>query len=527
MTLLKKITVMALLGALGAGVGAGSGELLFFDDPAPEQAKPRQICLLFDTSGSMDDFVNIRVGERLQSQLEALKVAAGDFVARQDLELDAMGLAVFASDARVVTGLSRDAARLQQSVRGLTAEGSTNLGRGLDVAAATLGQDTGERWILLFSDGKPETSSTRESPEAAALSAAARARQAGIRIVAIGTGLADANLLAQVTGTPQNVIISDPSALAEAFRRSEEVIKNRQMLVSQATTSSFSSSVLRSGVWASLIAIGTALGLVAGQNRHLRRRLLSVADVIIVVLGGVVTGVLAGAAGQTLFYVLSDFPAIVTAGRVVAWTLLGLGIGYGMGFFVPNLHRKRAGVAGVAGGVIAAACFLTLVPVVGDTVGRLLGAAILGLSAGLTTVLVEVVYRKAWLVVHWSENESSTLALGPTPVLIGSSSEADILLAEQDSPVPVMAKITLADGVVRLEDGPTQSTRPLGDGEILTYGATRIQLRASGDAAEGTREREETTARAEEDRAVSDDSDSVERPAAQGAKWYEDEVSSS
>ena len=80
----------------------------------------------------------------------------------------------------------------------------------------------------------------------------------------------------------------------------------------------------------------------------------------------------------------------------------------------------------------------------------------------------------------------------PTPVLIGSSSEADILLAEQDSPVPVMAKITLADGVVRLEDGPTQSTRPLGDGEILTYGATRIQLRASGDAAEGTREREET-----------------------------------
>ncbi len=490
MTLLKKIIVMGLLGAVGAGIGAGSGESLFLNDPAPKQAEPRQICLLFDTSGSMQDFVTIRAGERMQSQLEALKVAAGDFVARQDLALDALGLAVFASDARVVTRLSRNAERLRRSIRGITAAGGTNLGRGLDVAAATMPRDTGERWILLFSDGKPERSSTRESPEAAARSAAARARQAGIRIVAIGTGLADANLLAQVTGTPQNVIISDANALADAFRRSEEVIKNRQMLVTQATTESFGSSVLRSGVWASLIAIGAALGIVAGQNRHLRRRFLSVTDVIIVVLGGVVTGLVAGVVGQSLFYVLPDIPVIVTAGRVVAWTLMGLGVGYGMGFFVPNLHRNRAGVAGLAGGVIAAVCFVTLGPVVGDTTGRLLGAAILGLSAGMTTVLVEVVYRKAWLVVHWSKNEKSTLALGPTSVLIGSSLDADILLAEQDSPVPVMAKITLADGVVRLEDGRTKSTRPLGDGETLTYGATRIQLRASGDAPEGTRGRE-------------------------------------
>ncbi|MHC4804585.1 MAG: hypothetical protein ACYTFF_21130, partial [Planctomycetota bacterium] len=113
-----------------------------------------------------------------------------------------------------------------------------------------------------------------------------------------------------------------------------------------------------------------------------------------IVIGGVVTGLLAGAAGQTLFYVLSETDAVVAIGRVVAWAMLGCGVGYGMGFFVPNLCRKRAAVAGAAGGVMAAFAFLTVVPVVGDTIGRLLGAAILGLCTGMTTVLVEAVYRK-------------------------------------------------------------------------------------------------------------------------------------
>ena len=57
MTLLRKIMVMALLGALGAAAGALLGEALFLGD-SPRQA-PREICLLFDVSTSMREKVEV------------------------------------------------------------------------------------------------------------------------------------------------------------------------------------------------------------------------------------------------------------------------------------------------------------------------------------------------------------------------------------------------------------------------------------------------------------------------------------
>ena len=269
MTFAKKITVMALLGALGATVGAVVGEALFLGK-GPLRADPRKVCLLFDVSGSMGEAVVMPGGERVMSQLEALQEAACDFVRRQDLELDAMGLTAFSSDARIINNLSHDGAQIERGIVSLSARGGTNLGRGFDLAREALANEEGQRWILLFSDGKPESSSTNESPEAAALSAASRVRDAGIQIVAIGTRLADANLLTLATGAAQNVIISDPQALHEAFRRSEAVI-NRQMLASTGTAVSFKRSVALTGLWAALIAIGAGTGLVLGQNRHLRR----------------------------------------------------------------------------------------------------------------------------------------------------------------------------------------------------------------------------------------------------------------
>ncbi len=482
MSLLKKVTVMAFLGALGAAAGAVLGESLFLGG-TPVRAEPRTICLLFDISGSMNETVRGPEAVHPQTQLAVLKDAACDFIARQDLSLDSMGLVVFASGAHVVTPPGHDPQVLRRDVQNLMANGGTNLGRGFDVAGSILAGRDGQRFLLAFTDGKPESSSTHETPEAAAISAAARLREKGVQIVAIGTGLADAALLAQAAGSPQNVIISDPQALQDAFRRSEELIDNRQMLASTAVTAaSFRQYVLVAGSWVALVAIGTAMGLVIGQNRHLRRRALGPKDCVLVVLGGLLTGLVVGAAGQTIFYVLSSVPSVAAIGRVVSWTLLGGGIGYGMGFFVPNVNRRRAAVAGAAGGLGAAFCFLTLVPAVGDTIGRLLGAALVGLAAGLTIVLVELVgtaYGKAWLVVHWGPKETSTLLLGPRPILVGRSTEAHVLIADADSPQPIMARIRLDGGAVRMDDGRGGAARTLHDGDELTYGRIRIEVRAS------------------------------------------------
>ena len=95
-----------------------------------------------------------------------------------------------------------------------------------------------------------------------------------------------------------------------------------------------------------LVAIFAGIGLVIGQNRHLHRRPIGPKQMAMIFLGGIVTGAAAGAASQGLFYALSGANEIVAMGRVASWTVLGLGVGFGIGGFVPNLHRHRAAIAG-------------------------------------------------------------------------------------------------------------------------------------------------------------------------------------
>ncbi len=478
MALLRKFTLMAILGAIGAALGAAIGESLF-SQAAAQRSEPRRICLLFDISGSMAETVRREDGGSI-TQLQALKDAACDFIARQDLTHDLVALTVFSSDAHLVVSLSQDGELLQKSIRGLWASGGTNLGRGFDVTQTVLAHEPGERWVLVFTDGKPETSSTRESPHVAALSAASRLRDAGVKIVAIGTPIADARLLAQAAGSPNNVIISDASALHAAFQRSEEVI-NRQMLANTGS-SGFSHNALLTGAWAALVAVGAGVGLVLAQNRHTHRRALGVRQGLMVVVGGTLTGLAAGFAGQSIYFALSGVVMVAAIGRVAAWSLLGCGLGYGMGSFVPNLARHRAAIAGALAGAAASFCFLTLTPLVGDAIGRLLGAAILGLAAGLTTVIIEAACREAWIVVHWGPRERSTLTLGESPILVGASSSAHVLIAEDDSPSPIMARISLAGDAVRMEDH-TGATSVLRDGEVIEFGRIRIEVCASGSPA--------------------------------------------
>jgi Ca-activated chloride channel family protein len=201
-----------------------------------------------------------------------------------------------------------------------------------------------------------------------------------------------------------------------------------------------------------------------------------------VVVGGALTGLAAGFAGQSIFFVLSGVAMVAAIGRVAAWSLLGFGLGYGMGSFVPNLARRRAAIAVAVAGAAASFCFLTLAPLVGDAFGRLLGAAILGLAAGLVTVIIEAACREAWIVVHWGPRERTTLTLGEDPILVGASSEAHVLLAEEHSPSPIMARIALAGGAVRMEDH-TGGTSVLRDGEVIEFGRIRIEVCASGASA--------------------------------------------
>src|SRR5205809_3873 len=60
------------------------------------------------------------------------------------------------------------------------------------------------------------------------------------------------------------------------------------------------------GVWTGLLALSLSLALVAGQNRYLRRPLLSPRQGLVLLFGSAVAGVLAGGAGQYIFQTLGS-----------------------------------------------------------------------------------------------------------------------------------------------------------------------------------------------------------------------------
>ena len=453
---------MGLLGSVGALFGAGFGELLFLHSP-PARVEPQQrdVCLVFDQSESM-----LHKTSDGRSQLDALRVAAHDFVSKPDFARDTLSLVAFSDDARILCEPTRGEA-VQRALDELHAGGRTDVARALDVARTLLPAADEERWILLFTDGKPQTG-RREDPVEAALRAAQACREAGVHIVCVGTGLADRALLEQLAGDPKSVFISEPEALGSAFQSSSELIQSRQMLASQPTAIDLEESLRRACGWAALVALGTGLALVRGYSRHLRRR-MRVTQVLLVTIGAAASGLLAGFAGQGGFYLLSGSALFDPIVRTAAWVVLGGGLVLGMSWFVPNLPHGRALFGGTLGGAAAVACFLRIVPTLGDTPGRLLGAAILGLMAGAMTVLVEASVRRAWLVVRWPGGESSNLLLGAKPIVVGHSASAHICPSFDESRAPVIGTFTHGERGVRFDDKLSGKVRRARDGERMSF----------------------------------------------------------
>jgi hypothetical protein len=472
MHVLRRVLVMSLLGALGAFLGAVGGEGLFLWSPRAEVVtKDRDLCLLFDMSTSMLD-----VTKEGESQLEALRRAALDFVAQDGFQEDSLSLVVFSTGAQVVCEPTRDGSAIRGAIQGLRAGGMTEIGKGLDEARQVLAKAGGEPWILLFSDGKPKTNSIRTDPVEAARRAAAECRQAGIQIVAVGTGLADRALFEELTGDPANVFLSAPEALGQAFRASGELIQSRQLLASSPAAIDFRTSMWRACAWASLLAFGAGLALVIGQNRGLRRRALRAAQFAGVLVGAVASGLAAGAAGQGTFHALSELEAPELPGRMVAWVFLAGGIALGMSSFVPNLPRRRATVAGAIGGAIAGYCFLRVVPETGDMAGRLLGASILGLVVGAMIVLIESSVRSARLIVHWGKGETSKLLLGATPIVVGRSASAHICPSWDEDLPPLIGVFTRDASGSQYQDERTGKKRRLRAGDRLQFGKVVVEV---------------------------------------------------
>jgi Ca-activated chloride channel family protein len=158
-------------------------------------------------------------------------------------------------------------------------------------------------------------------------------------------------------------------------------------------------------------------------------------------------GLIVGAMGH--FFILDTLgdTTFITIVRLMGWTILGILLGAGMSFFIPNLKLNRALLGGGLGGMIGAIFFILISGFAGSTAGRLGGAVILGFFIGLMIALADQI-TKAYLLVHWNSKENSQISLGNQPILIGNSREAHVRIRtdQHGKPYPPVVAQVLLDG---------------------------------------------------------------------------------
>jgi molecular chaperone DnaK len=174
---------------------SGSGK----EEPIPASLTESSAFLLLDCSGSM-------AGEKLR---EAQRGAA-DFALQAVSEAYQVGIISFDSSAHLRSTLTGDASAVVKVLGALRASGSTNMAAALEMACSALQSKTGNRVIVIVTDGSPD------SPPAA-LHAASQAKRSGIEVLAIGTGDSDQVFLDQLASRQGSAVKCSPRELARAI----------------------------------------------------------------------------------------------------------------------------------------------------------------------------------------------------------------------------------------------------------------------------------------------------------------------
>jgi Ca-activated chloride channel family protein len=424
-------------------------------------------------------------------KLTEVKRAAAGFVERQSFFRNRISIVQFGSSASTLIPLSRDKAGILAAIDRVQDGGSTNMEAAIRTGAAALAStdDSVRRrlggsapYLLLFTDGAPDNA--RDT-----LAAASESRSKGIQLVAIGTGDADRAYLAEVTNDPGVVFAASAGQFDSGFRSAEQAIGS--LAASGGAGQGGVGSLLVTAIWTALLAAGCAIALTVGQNLYLGKRPAEPREIAWLLGASMLAGIVAGGVAQSLYSMVGMVSQttvkgpvaimIAAATRLAGWTILGGLVGRGLAFFVPNLRPDRAWLGGAAGGSTAALAFLA-VSLLGDTLGRLVGAAILGGLIGMMLAFVEAQCRAAWLEVERRAGERVVINLGVDPVKVGSNGRACSVYAQQARAVE--AAYTFIDGKIRMTDYATEVTNDVVPGSTRMFGDIRVTVKTTTDGAD-------------------------------------------
>ena len=172
----------------------------------------RSVMLVIDTSGSMSG-----------AGIAGARAAAQAFLVEVPDDVQ-VGLISFANEAVVEVPPTTDREQLRQAVAGLQAKGSTALYDALVLGSRELG-DSGDRSLVVLSDGADTTSTATQSQATTAV------RSAGAEVAFVAfrtTGAQTATLRSMAAATNgQQVAAGDTSQLASAFTSAAQSFDTR------------------------------------------------------------------------------------------------------------------------------------------------------------------------------------------------------------------------------------------------------------------------------------------------------------
>lgn len=243
----------------------------------------------------------------------------------------------------------------------------------------------------------------------------------------------------------------------------------------KASTGGFLLGVASVGLTLGFLALGTAFAISVTQSRMLGSDSWLPRDFGKIILLSLCSGIFAGFVGQALLTVMASGLG-ASGGRlfkVVAWVVVGGTLGFAFSLIIPNLDRGKAILGGLIGGVLAG-IVLTLLP--GGT-GRFLACVILGGAVGLSVAVVEAMAREGYLRVIWGPGEFTTVNLGSMPVTVGTGVESTVKIPKSSGFPATIATFSMRDGKATMYHNMTGATHPLRDGNKLPLGTVTIEVR--------------------------------------------------
>jgi hypothetical protein len=234
-------------------------------------------------------------------------------------------------------------------------------------------------------------------------------------------------------------------------------------------------TVLLAGLKLGVFAASLGLALFIAMQWH-HHRALDAQSAMKVAGLSFLAGAVSGGLAQALHNVLSNSgepPSWVI--HAASWILLGGLLGAVLSFSATTLSPLPAISAGLLSGVIAGVVgWATSGLKIPPFAWSIASLTVFGAALGLLTFLIQRGGHSATVEVHWSPENTTTVALGRRPVTVGGGAD-DIVL--QGAP-PRVSTIALENGVIEHIETSTGKRTPLKDGSRLRIGGVVMVVHA-------------------------------------------------